>query len=96
MRYHCWQNHWENEDGGDDKDDGEDDSGDEDDDDDDDLDLFIVKVSPLQTQPLCQSQNQGSSKNLNHHCGGISLWKHFTPSKLAAQSYIFKVTIWHK
>ena len=52
------------------EDDGEDDSGDEDD---DDLNLFIVKVSPLQTQPLCHSQNQGSSKNLNHHCGGISL-----------------------
>ena len=61
MLYHCWQNHWENEDGGDDEDDGEDDSGNEDDDDDDDdLDLFLVKVSPLQTQPLCQSQNQGT------------------------------------
>ena len=71
------------------------DGGDEDadDDDNDDLDLFIVKVSPLQTQPLCQSRNQGSSRNLNHHCDEISLQKHSPPSKSTAQCYIFKVTI---
>ena len=50
-----------NDDGGD-EDDGENDGG-SDDKDDDDLDLFIVKVSPLQTQLLCRSQNQGRSRN---------------------------------